>query len=80
MSSMNQEVRSDMKVPLRIGWLSEEGLLDKALQCMGQITVPGTATETGIRVLGPTQGELYDVLWDEYLNLTLDQLKQIGFE
>ena len=69
-------LRDAMKVPLKVGWLSENDLLVKAATIVGYAYIPGSADEHGCEVLpGPVR-----LLWGDYLMFTVAQLLELGFE
>lgn len=65
-----------MKVPLKVGWLSANGLLVKAGAVLGMV-VDSSADERGVGILAPTPMRLE---WSEDLLFTLDQLETLGFQ
>lgn len=79
----------ERKVPLLVSWLSEEGLLAKAVELLGyevkEVGAQGPAllmpagdvlTTTGVR----KKLEVVQALWDDRLLFTIAQLVELGFE
>jgi hypothetical protein len=65
-------------VPLSIGWLSENDLLLKAIQLDNPEATLGSGNSKGITIdFGPCRN-FYD--WDYIWYMTIQQLKDLGFE
>jgi hypothetical protein len=74
---------SDKRVPLRVGWLSENGLLVKAAALLGYKLelIDGKlqgANEKGAPATSDTVGPVF-LYWDDNMLFTLGQLFALGF-
>ena len=69
-----------MKVPLNLGWLSENDLLQNSL-VLRQFRLLSVAID-GLRIecVDGKGKTVYMLNWQDNLMFTLDELKQLGFE
>jgi len=76
---------ADKKVPLRTGWLSEQGLLEKAGNLLGYTLDPSASAggcymfrrEEKNEDIAVTSGF---IRWDDDMMFTVAQLLELGFE
>lgn len=71
-----------MKVPLRVGWLSENGLLERAGKLVGLEIDPSSANPNGVLAhpVDSTQKKVVLLLWGDEIQLEVAQLIELGFE
>jgi hypothetical protein len=70
------------RVPLRVGWLSEEGMLAKALEIRGYKQL-GKANRRGIFAtggVGALRRDWFELTWTNHLLFTVAELLKLGFE
>jgi hypothetical protein len=68
------------KVPLSIGWLSENELLEPAAKLLGYEIKPKTADSTGINAVDQNGGLIFLNWEDDSFTFTLAQLQALGFD
>ena len=66
------------KVPLLISWLSENGLLAKAVTVLGYGLIPNSANRQGVLVL-VAGGRQVKLLYEDHLLFTVAQLLELNF-
>ena len=65
------------KIPLRVGWLYEKGLLKDVAAVAGFAVLPNTANGAGVdAIVGTTQRVV--LLWEDELQFTVAQLAELG--
>lgn len=71
-----------MKLPIRVGWLSENSLLIAAAPLLGFNVQPKTADTHGITVISTNQEGRYAtvLLWTDYLLFDVAQLIKLGVD
>lgn len=68
----------NMKVPLSIAWLSENGLLKRAAEVRGETVVNTESLSTGCYFMTPNG--LQHSQWDDHMLFTIGQLIKLGFD